>query len=68
MHIGPKMSRFHDDGGRGPEKTSLAFLENVTFGLRGVGVKANLDNVTKYDFILLKASLKAKKLLSCYYS
>ena len=33
-------------------------LRHVTIGLGGGGVKANLDNVTKYEgFFLLKASL-----------
>ena len=42
-------------GGRGPEKTTLSLLKNVTFSLWGVGVKAN---DTKYDgFFSLKAPL-----------
>ena len=46
-------------GGRGLESTTLSLLcRFVTIGLEGVGVKANLDNVTKYEvFFFLKASL-----------
>ena len=37
--------------GRGLERTTLSLCHFVTIGLGGVGVKANLDNVTKYkDF------------------
>ena len=37
---------------RGPEKTTLSLLKNVTFSLGVVGAKANLDNFTKYDLFL----------------
>ena len=51
------MSLFHE-GGRGPEKTTLSLLKNVNISLGGVRVKANLDNVTKYDvFLAAKAQL-----------
>ena len=36
-------------GGRGLEVTTLSLCHFVTIGLEGVGVKANLDNVTKYE-------------------
>ena len=49
--IRPNMSLFHE-GGRGQEKTTLSLLKNVTISLGGVGVKVNLDNVTKYDVFL----------------
>ena len=45
------MSLFHE-GGRGQEKSTLSLLKNVTISLGGVGVKVNLDNVTKYDVFL----------------
>ena len=32
----------------------------VTIGLGWVGVKANLDNVTNYDGVFLKASLSVR--------
>ena len=35
--------------GRGLERTTLSLCCLVTIGLGGVGVKANLDNVTKYE-------------------
>ena len=42
------MSLFHEGGGC-PEKNTLSLMNNVTISLGGVGVKVNLDNVTKYD-------------------
>ena len=42
------MSLF-DEGGRGSGKDHLVTFKNVTIGLGRVGVKVNLDNVTKYD-------------------
>ena len=42
------MSLFQE-GGRGSKKKHLVTLKNVTISLGGVGVKVNLDNVTKYD-------------------
>ena len=36
-------------GGRGLERTTLSLCHFVTIGLGGGGVKANLDNVTKYE-------------------
>ena len=45
------MSLFHEGGGC-PEKNTLSLMNNVTISLGGVGVKVNLDNVTKYDVFL----------------
>ena len=36
-------------GGRGLERTTFSLCHSVTIGLGGGGVKANLDNVTKYE-------------------
>ena len=33
-------------------KSTLSLLNNVTISLGGVGVKVNLDNVTKYDVFI----------------
>ena len=41
----------------GLERTTLSLCHFVTIGLGGVGVKANLDNVTKYEVFFLKAFL-----------
>ena len=50
-------------GGRGPEKTTLSLLKNVTISLGGVGVTANLDNVTNYDVFFRRRPLDIKVLL-----
>ena len=42
------MSLF-DEGGRRPWKYHLVTFKNVTTVLERIGVKVNLDNVTKYD-------------------
>ena len=47
----PKVSLFHERG-RGSRKKHLVTLKNVTISLGGVGVKVNLDNVTKYDVFI----------------
>ena len=44
-------------GGGGPENNTLSLLRNVSISIGAVGVKVNLDNVTKYEVFLLKASL-----------
>ena len=44
-------------GGGGPEKNTSSLLKNVTASLGEVGVKVNLENVTKYEVFFLKASL-----------
>ena len=46
------MSLFHEGGGC-PEKNTLSLMNNVTISLGGVGVKVNLDNVTKFDVFIL---------------
>ena len=45
------MSLFHE-GGRVSRKKHLVTMNNVTISLGGVGVKVNLDNVTKYDVFI----------------
>ena len=47
--FGLEMSLFLQ-GSRGLERTTLSLCPFVTIGLGGVGVKAILDNVTKYEF------------------
>ena len=51
VHLLDWKCHYFPRGGRGLERTTLSLCRFVTIGLGGVGVKANLDNVTKYkDF------------------
>ena len=47
---------FSREGGY-PRRTTLSLCHIVTIGLGRVGVRGNMDNVTKYDVFFLKASL-----------
>ena len=57
IHLLDWKCHYFPRGGRGLEVTTLSLCHFVTIGLGGVGVKANLDNVTKYEDFFLKASL-----------
>ena len=56
VHLLDWKCHYFTRGGRGLERTTLSLCHFVTIGLEGVGVKANLDNVTKYE-VFFKASL-----------
>ena len=49
VHLLDWKCHYFPRGGRGLERTTLSLCHFVTIGLGGVGVKANLDNVTKYE-------------------
>ena len=49
VHLLDWKCHYFPRGGRGLEVTTLSLCHFVTIGLGGVGVKANLDNVTKYE-------------------
>ena len=57
VHLLDWKCHYFPRGGRGLERTTLSLCHFVTIGLGGVGVKTNLDNVTKYEDFFLKASL-----------
>ena len=48
IHLLDWKCHYFPRGGRGLEVTTLSLCHFVTIGLGGVGVKANLDNVTNY--------------------
>ena len=54
--FGLEMSLFLQ-GSRGLKRITLSLCRFISIGLGGVGVKAILDNVTKYEVVILKASL-----------
>ena len=49
VHLLDWKCHYFTRGGRGLERTTLSLCHFVTIGLGGGGVKANLDNVTKYE-------------------
>ena len=54
VHLLDWKCHYFPRGGRVLERTTLSLCRFVTIGLGGVGVKAMLDNVTKYEVVFFE--------------